>query len=333
MCFGDQMWFSMNVQGPALARRIDDLRVVRGSKVPAGAAISVVVMATDAPPTVRAAVQSLLAQDGAVEIIVVNTGNGSVRDHLAAEEDFITWVETKRRRYPGGTRNLGIKYSSGPIVAFLAADCLATPGWVQKRLAAHRAGSKAVASALLPAPEDGKNTAMIVAWACYAAMHWRRMPDMPAERTTRYGASYRRELFEEFGLFREDLRVSEDTEFNRRIGGAHKPVWDPEIVTLHRYPSTLPAALKDQFVRGRRSAAWQLHNKATTPARVFLAQRKTRVRWPKRYVRNYGTGARRDAILRARHLLPLLALAFGVGALSLYLSMPAGGGANSDRTR
>ena len=327
------MWFSMNVQGPALARRIDDLRVVRGSRAPAGAAISVVVMATDAPPTVRAAVQSLLAQGGAVEIIVVNTGDGSVRDLLAAEEDLITWVETKERQYPGGTRNLGIKYSSGPIVAFLAADCLATPGWVRKRLAVHGAGSKAVASAMLPAPEDGKNTATIVAWASYTAMHWRRMPDMPAERTTRYGASYHRELFEEFGLFREDLRVSEDTEFNSRIGGAHKPVWDPEIVTLHRYPSTLVAALKYQFMRGRRAAAWQVHNKAMTPVRVFLMQRKMRVRLPKRYVRNFGTGARRDAILRARHLLSLLALAFGAGALSLYFSMPAGGGGNSARRR
>jgi hypothetical protein len=32
-----------------------------------------------------------------------------------------------------------------------------------------------------------------------------------------YGASYDRRLFEEHGYFREDLRVGEDAEFNRRL--------------------------------------------------------------------------------------------------------------------
>lgn len=276
-------------------------------------------MATDAPPMVRDAVRSLLAQDVAVEIVVVNTGDGSARSHLVAEEDFVISVETAQRQYAGGTRNLGIQYCSAPIIAFLAADCLAADGWARRRLELHRDGNKTVASALLPAPEESNDVSMF-AWASYATLHSQRMPEVPEAKAKRYGLSYHRDLFEEFGLFRDDLRIGEDTEFNSRLRRGRPAVWDPAIVTLHRYPSTLRAALSDQFRRGRRAAAAKARKRSATPVRYLFAQPKSRITQPRHYVRSYSTGVTRDAILRARHLLPVLALAYGLGALSLYFT-------------
>src|SRR5690606_29306420 len=117
---------------------------------------------------------------------------------------------------PGATRNLGIAHSTAPIVAFLAADCRATPGWLEARLAAHRTGSAAVASALRPAPARGGNVPC-VSWAVYALLHARRAPSWPVADAARYGASYDRRLFEQHGPFDESLRIGEDTEFNARI--------------------------------------------------------------------------------------------------------------------
>lgn len=315
----------MSVQGPKPASHLDDVLIHRGSKVRKDAEISVVVMATDSPGTVADAVRSLLEQDEKAEIVVVNTGDGTLREHLAAERDFVVTVETPSRQYPGGTRNLGIRHSHAPVVAFLAADCLAAPGWLRQRLVTHRAGSKAVASAVLPLLEDGRRQIPTAAWATYAAMHARRMPDIPAAKSNRYGVSYDRGLFDEFGLFREDLRIAEDTEFNHRIKASHSPTWNPEIITFNRYPASLVAAIQDQFKRGRRAAAFQVNQTTATPLQFFLSLRERRVEVPKRFVRGYCSGERREAMLRARRLLPLLALSFGFGALSLYLHMPREG--------
>jgi hypothetical protein len=47
-----------------------------------------------------------------------------------------TFPSSSTRR--GSARNIGIKATRAPYVAFLASDCRATQGWARKRLAAHR---------------------------------------------------------------------------------------------------------------------------------------------------------------------------------------------------
>ena len=39
-------------------------------------------------------------------------------------------VESTERLLPGGARNVGIANTDGTFVAFLAADCIAEPGWI-----------------------------------------------------------------------------------------------------------------------------------------------------------------------------------------------------------
>src|SRR5262245_3158394 len=66
-----------------------------------------------------------------------------------------------------------------------------------------------------------------------------------ARRGLPYGASYDRRLFEEHGYFREDLRVGEDNEFNRRL--PTRPKWNKRILTLHRNPTRLFPLIADQI--------------------------------------------------------------------------------------
>src|SRR5688572_19125343 len=54
-------------------------------------------------------------------------------------------------------------------------------------------------------------------------------------------------------LFREDLKVGEDTDFKERLPRRHRPVWAPEVCTTHANPTTLPAMMRDAFRRGYRS--------------------------------------------------------------------------------
>src|SRR5688572_16210602 len=117
------------------AARTDDLTdvsVARGAMVPADAPICVVVMSVNSEPTTGEAVHSILDQGVGAEVVVVNTGRGTVRDLISPYAERVTLVETPTKQYAGGARNLGIRHSSAPIVAFLAADCLATEGWLTR---------------------------------------------------------------------------------------------------------------------------------------------------------------------------------------------------------
>src|SRR5688572_27866311 len=227
----------------------DAPRIERGARVPPDARLAVVVMAINGDARVADAVASLMVQDVPLETVVVNSGGGSLRPHLVNYLDRIILVEADALRLPGGTRNLGIEATAAPVVAFLAADCMAPSGWARARLVAYEAGNRAVASALRPAP-DASGKVPLASWASYALLHVRRAPEVPAAAAARYGASYNRELFATYGLFREDLRIGEDSEFNARVALDAHLAWAPDIVTLHRYPGTIAAGLRDAFDRG-----------------------------------------------------------------------------------
>ncbi len=200
-------------------------------------------------PGLTAAVESLLAQEEPVEIVVVNSGGCDPTDTLRKAGLPVQVVHREERLYAGGVRNLGIDATQAPYVAFLAADCIAMPGWVTGRLRAHQSGALAVASAMLNAcPQN------YCAWASYLLEFSQRMPGASSEACVRYGVSYARTLFDRFGRFREDLRGGEDTDFHNRLAYMVAIEWAPDVQTAHRHPTTFYSLLRDQYARGRRRA-------------------------------------------------------------------------------
>lgn len=294
---------------------LQGLRVERGRSVPTGIALSVVVMAVDGDPRVVNAVSSLIGQSNEIEIVVVNSGEGSVKAYLEAHLDRILLLESADRLLPGATRNLGISRCSGGIIAFLAADCMAGNDWVALRIAAHARGAQAVASALRPAA--GPNGVPTISWACHALVHMRRAPECPPAKATRYGVSYRRQLFERHGLFRPDMRIAEDTDFNQRIGEAVIE-WVPEIITFHRYPTSLFGAVGDLFHRGGRMWRWR-RGVGRSPLTASL--RQIADSWKDaRSLSKLTEGEVRQSLRRAGGYLALLAVAEAAGAVAARMA-------------
>jgi hypothetical protein len=212
--------------------------------------LAVVVLSVGAPPELRAAIDSLLRQTEPLEIVVVNSGGGRLADVLA-DRPAIRTIEVPELLWPGAARNVGIRATQAPWVAFLASDLVAAPDWATQRLALHRAGKASVASAV-----SNAQTGNLFAWAAHVTLHARRMAGLPRRKAHRYGASYARSLFERYGLFREDLRIGEDTEFHRRMRRRDRPVWAPQVVASHRYTQSWRELIADQQVRGER---WAVH--------------------------------------------------------------------------
>ncbi len=284
--------------------------VSRGAKVNPAPEISVIVIAIHGDRRAVDAIRSLNDAQVPTEVILVNTGGGSVAEALGPLVEQVVLVECDRLHLPGGARNLGLSQASAPVIAFLAADCLATPGWLVSRLAAHK-DAAAVASAIRPAP--GRRHVPIASWASYGILHCRRAPECPEDNALRYGVSYRREVFAQYGAFLEDRRIGEDTEFNNRLIGADLPHWYPQIVTLHRYPTTVGAAVSDSFSRGRRLFHWVPGSRIRATLRCL--RRAAGSAWNFWSFVPHARGETRRALLVAAPLTMMLVVSYALGAV------------------
>jgi GT2 family glycosyltransferase/glycosyltransferase involved in cell wall biosynthesis len=272
--------------------------------------LACVVLCLAGQPEVVDAVRSLAAQDVPVEVAVVNSGGRNPDLSLRAAGLSARMIHREESLLPGGARNLGVAHTSAPFVAFLAADCLAEPGWVSGRLARHRAGAQMVSSAVTNATRGS-----VAAWTSYLLLFSNRMPGTPAWRVLHYGISYARGLLAQVGPFREDLRAGEDTELNQRAAALAAPVWAPDVRTAHRHPVTLRAMLGDQFERGARAARAQGRLTGVPHARITAAnalRRWRRTIWGGLRAADSWAGGR---ALLAALLSPLGAAAYALGAL------------------
>lgn len=214
---------------------------------PSAPEIAVVVLAMGAPATLIGAVRSVLDQGLAAEIVVVNSAGGDAAGLLARHGIEVRVIERRERLYAGAARNLGIAATGAPYVAFLADDCLAAPDWLARRLKHHKAGRKTVASAMLHDKPKSR-----VAWAHHILLFALRLPGLPPRHALRYGVSFSREVFEKYGPYDETLRAGEDTDFLDRLPRDLKPLWAPEVVTLHRNCDRVLPLLWDMLRRGHR---------------------------------------------------------------------------------
>lgn len=282
--------------------------------------LACVVLSLQNEPGLVAAVESLLAQNKPLEIVVVNSGGGDPAGTLRNAGIEVKVTNLQERLYPGAARNVGIDATRAPYVAFLAADCVAEPGWASRRLRRHRAGALAVASAVTnPNPHNS------YAWASYMLLWSHRMPGVPQGGSRLYGVSYARELFDRFGKFREDLRSGEDTEFNHRLAATVEIEWAAEVRTAHRQPTSFYELIRDQYARGRRMAQ-ALEKLTGRPCERFVA-RNGLWRVPSCMAWSWLASKPRDRqrLMKAWLLIPSAAAAYSLGALlSSGLSRSAG---------
>jgi peptidoglycan/xylan/chitin deacetylase (PgdA/CDA1 family)/GT2 family glycosyltransferase len=218
-------------------------------------ALSVVVFGYRNEATILRAVASLMNQDSddPFEVIVATSGGDQTAALIRDAYPGIKVAECSTRLLPGGVRNLGAALATGEIVTFLEADCVARPGWVRNRIALHRAGHDAVASALDAMSSDG-----LIAKAALYLVHAGRLaghPAGPAKDYQAYGLSFTRELFERAGPFDEMLRSYEDTAMAERLDFLGVESWfDPAICIEHDGPASLAEMLHDQFIRAQRDS-------------------------------------------------------------------------------
>ena len=204
--------------------------------------LSVIITGYQAQSGLARAVSSIRSQSDDVEIVVVNSGSGTVRDVLSDHLAHIRLIEIDERLFVGAARNVGISASHGRYVAFLAGDCIALPAWVTGRIEKHDAGALMVSAAVVPTRPNTFVGALVA-----GLVFPRRAPELDEDEALHYSRSFHRSVFTEAGYFAPGLRIGEDTEFNKRADRLAPTVWAPDVVVRHDDKRSLVVLLLDIF--------------------------------------------------------------------------------------
>lgn len=218
-------------------------------------AFTVVIMGYRNEPTIVASVASVLAQHAPEPFEVVVVTSGGDRSAARVREAFpeLPVLDVPHRLLPGGARNAGTEIARGEHVAFLAADCVAEPGWLVARLRAHRARHPVVSGAVANADPQRP-----WGWAALYLFYHDRLAGRPAGPVAwpdpaAHGLSFERDLLRTLGPFDATLGVGEDSAMARTLAERGIPVWfEPAARIAHRGPASTRALLADLYRRGAR---------------------------------------------------------------------------------
>lgn len=219
--------------------------------------VSVVVPVYNDPAGIKATLDSLLRQSSPTdryEVVVVDNGSTDetravVRGYREAFDGLRLLVEDEiQGSY--AARNRGIDAATGPVVAFVDADMVVDPDWIEdvaRRMARTDAEYLACDVRLFTACEEG------------AVAKYNRLNDLHVERFIE-DLSFaptcclvvRRTLLEDVGRFDPRLRSGGDLEFGNRVAASGRRLrYAPDLVMYHPTRTTLGALLRKARRVGR----------------------------------------------------------------------------------
>ncbi len=201
------------------------------------------------------------------EIVIVDDGSTDRSYEIARE--WAASVEVKREKVSvnlfsiphageAAAMNAGIQAAQAPIIAWVESDVELEPDWL--RTLTPELEEEGIAGAggwLLPA-ENGAAIAQIFGYEI--AYKIRTNPPYP-RHVTSANAIYKKSIFEELGLCREDLAESSfDSEYNQRIlERGYRLKFNPNAIARHHFKSrfidclrrTVWYGYKRPFVKGQ----------------------------------------------------------------------------------
>lgn len=153
------------------------------------------------------------------EVFVVDNGSGSLPEDVCAAFEGVRLLSEKTPG-PGPARNRGVAASSGDILAFIDADCLADPDWlaVIEETFRHDPGAEILGGDVRIAYEDPERLTLLEA---YESIYAYRMDRYIAREgfTGTGNLAMRRAVMEAVGPF-GGLEVAEDRDWGQRATGA-----------------------------------------------------------------------------------------------------------------
>ncbi|MEL4897863.1 glycosyltransferase [Crocosphaera sp. Alani8] len=233
--------------------------------------VSVIIASYNSIKTIFACLQSLEAQVNReiFEIIVIDSSDDGTE--VVVQENFpnVNLYHFDKQMYPGDARNYGVAYSKGEILAFVDADCLVEPIWVNQIMEAHRKVDHPVVGGAIA----NGNPDSYVGWGYYFSgfSQWMpqsesfERPDIPTGCL-----SCKRWAFQKYGPFLEGS-LCEDTLFTWKLADAgYQALFIPTIQVFHINIEDLSDLMKRKFSHGKTFAKLRISEKKFSPFKQII---------------------------------------------------------------
>jgi GT2 family glycosyltransferase len=203
---------------------------------PHDATLSVVIPHLNQPAALARCLRSLGNQIGVsrpFEIVVVDNGSERLPAEVCRSFSGVR-LEREETPGPGPARNRGVEVSSGRVLAFIDADCIADPNWlaVVERVFAGDETTRVVGGDIKIAVVDPQRLTLLEAYESVYAYRQK----LYIERRGFSGTgnlAVRREDLERIGPF-AGIHVAEDLEWgNRARSLGYRIAFVPDMVVLH----------------------------------------------------------------------------------------------------
>jgi glycosyltransferase involved in cell wall biosynthesis len=218
--------------------------------------ISVIIPSYNSEYTISKCLDSIGQQTyaGDFEIIVVDSSSDRTPEIVASCYPAVKLVHLRKRTDPGSSRNIGIGEIRGELIAFIDADCVAAPDWLERMAAAHESSYDIVGGIVRNSPESRN----LAGRAGYMAEFRDFLPGQERQEVPHIptcNISYKRRIFREFGMFQGQYYPQEDLFFNYGLWKrGEKMLLDPSIQVWHQHRTRLGDFLCHQHSIGRATA-------------------------------------------------------------------------------
>jgi glycosyltransferase involved in cell wall biosynthesis len=199
--------------------------------------ISVVIASYNSAPLVFETLESLRRQEGIkpceYEVILADSSNDGTNDAVHKRFPDVKVIHADERKFPGAARNMGIRESSGAIIAFIDADAVASTSWLERIRHHHQnPGNTAVGGPIL-----NGNPQKFLGWVpywCEFTGYTARSPETRRRVIPTCNMSIKRKAFDEYGPFLEEQFGNEDVLLaeNLRKAGLG-PVFKRDMTVYH----------------------------------------------------------------------------------------------------
>jgi GT2 family glycosyltransferase/glycosyltransferase involved in cell wall biosynthesis len=222
----------------------------------------------------------------ALEIVVVDNASGddSLEILRSGAPDVVLVESDSNSGFAGGC-NLGVRRSSGEIVAFLNNDAKPDPDWLARGVETLMSGPRVGAVASRVLDWEGKTIDYAGAGLTWYGMGYRPLSGHPANRkieATRgpvlFGTGsamiVRRDVYEELGGFDEDFFMFfEDVDFGWRLNlRGYEYLYEPDSLVFHKHHQSMKGvgSHKEEYLLERNALMCLYKNLGQEKLRTIL---------------------------------------------------------------
>jgi glycosyltransferase involved in cell wall biosynthesis len=209
------------------------------------------------------------------DVIVVDSSADDTPEIVSREFPSVRLIHLERRTFAGAARNIGVRATSSEFCVMIDSDCIASPDLVEKLIARHAEGNYAGVGGSLR-NGTGRSLSGLIGYLIEFKEVMPKCPLRIVNTVPTGNVVYRREVFERYGAFPDDLQLGEDVLFNSKLTEAgEKLLFDPSIEVLHLNHKNWRDMLAYQVALGRMSAEIRKRG-----AQVGFMGGRPVLRWP-----------------------------------------------------